>query len=88
MLYPFFRQHARHGDDAVPVGVGLDDRHEGGGPAVFFRLCLRFSRWTVMMALLKAAGTSTLKRFAGEKTGTRILDGKRAANIPAVELLG
>lgn len=28
MLYPLFRQYARDGDDAVPVGVGLDDRHE------------------------------------------------------------
>lgn len=52
MLYPLPRQYAR--DDAVPVGVGLDDRHERRWRASnVFRLCRRFSRWTVMMALLK-----------------------------------
>lgn len=57
MLYPFFRQHARHGDDAVPVGVRLmTGMREGWRASSVFRLCLRFSRWTVMMALLKNMG--------------------------------
>ena len=33
-------------------------------------------------------GTSTLKRFAGEKTGTRILDGKRAWKHPPFRISG
>ena len=83
MLYPLFRQYARDGDDAVPVGVGLDDRHER---RVAVQQCFQ-----VMPKVFKVDGddgtaqkhgTSTLKRFAGEKTGTRILDGKRAWKHP------
>ena len=70
MPYSLFRQHTRDGDDAVPVGVGLDDGHEGRmAGQQCFQVMTKVFKVDGDDGTAQKHGTSTLKRFTGGKTG-------------------